>query len=134
MKSGKAMAVAGSWLQLGLIVGPAVTGVSLVGTYRAMSEATDSELPALWNEVGSAYGAYLLGVGVAFLGLILIGFALFRRGVAEPWLFHALAASGCIWLVFFPGGTVIGAAILVTIFWRRDRFESRPEGSVAGGR
>jgi len=130
MKTGKAMALAGSWLQLGLIAGPALTAAAMMRAFGATSRAGGSDPAGLSEDIGTALSATLIGMGVALVGVVLMAVAVLGCGYAERWLFRSLVASGIVWMVFFPAGTILGAAILTVTLWQRKRFAPSDTGEI----
>lgn len=119
---GKALALAGAWLQLGKILG---TGAILVGMAESFDKASQhgaADPETLAEDISSMV---LPAVGVSVLGLVgtvLLLVAFFGKEYRARWFYWFMMVYSIFALFTFPVGTVIGIICLIALSKRKEEF------------
>lgn len=128
--AGKALALAGAFLQCGPLIG-------LIGTFVGMRRAFQtlgSSGIAQPSQVAAAIDTVLIVTAAGFvlgiIGLLLFLISHFSYRYRAPWVFNFLVIYGAVLLFAFPIGTIIGIALLVFCFTHKDEFLSRKQAPV----
>ncbi len=119
---GKTLALVGAWLQLGPLLGMAVTIIGMMRAFQTMGETGVKDPSAISAAVGQVLVSTFAGLFVGLIGAVMILLAVFRSGYRAEWVFWLLIILGCLYLPAFPVGTMIGTSFLITAFMRRTEF------------
>jgi biopolymer transport protein ExbB/TolQ len=95
---GKRLAVCGSFLQLGIIVGLMSTGWALLRTLRSVQ--TDAVGPRdLAAGIAGAMTFTAIGLAISLVGIVLIALAVFVYGYRASWLFSIIWMVAVLWFI-----------------------------------
>lgn len=126
---GRALALWGAWLQVGLILGILGMVIEMIRSFRLHRESTVSA-EELAIEISAGMNLSMVGMLASLVGMILLLVALFYSKYRAPWFFWFMAIYAGLSLLAIPIGTVIGIIVLVHIILRRDEFRSGSQGVV----
>lgn len=112
-------------MQLGPFVGLAGTVVGMQRTFSALGNETISaaaDPSHLSAAIGEVLYATAAGLVIGLLGAVFILLAVQRFGCRAPWLYWVMLIAGCLHLLTFPIGTIIGILLLVVALGKRSEF------------
>lgn len=121
-KLGKALAIAGAFLQCGPLLGIAGTVLGMVGAFHNLGDTGISDPKLLSASVSVTLTATVIGMAAGALGMILLAVAIFACRYRARWLFWFLVNYSILLLAGFPIGTVIGIAVIISCVARKDQF------------
>lgn len=131
---GSAGGAKGGWVArigLALFAGPVLgmigTVIGMVRAFSTLAENSDATSEALASDISVALISMMIGIGLGFVGLILILVALLAIGNREKWFFWCSVILSIIWcLVIFPYGAIVGIPILILFIVKRAEFPAKP--------
>ena len=110
-------------MQLGPVFGMIGTSFAMVRAFEALERKDAVGDPSeLSVAVGESLIASMVGMGVSWIGAVLMLVAVFWMKYRGAWLFWVLAIVGGIYLLVFPLGTILGVVFLAVAIPKRHEF------------
>ena len=125
-KLGNRLAVIGSVLHAGPIIGIIGTTISMVRAFSAMGSEGMGDPQLLAQSIGASLITTAIGLIIGCIGLLLILVTTFGRNHKPKWLYWFLLTASFFWLLLFPVGSVIGLALLIYLLSQRKTFIGDP--------
>lgn len=116
--------MAGAYLQIGPLIGLAVTVQGVIGSFIDLGATGVSDPHVLAQRIGESLRYTAVGLSLGFIGLVLIGIALCTTSYRAPWLFRLLVLYGILWLFNFPVATMFGFGLLTYCYTHRAEFRT----------
>jgi hypothetical protein len=127
-QKGKNLARIGVLLQLGLLIGLAVTAIGMAWAFSVMAPGKPIDQHAMFTFFDVAVIASSFGVILALIGAVLILFALFSAKYRAPWFYRDLWAISVLWLIATPIGTFLGILMMIYLATHSHEFRAGPNG------
>ncbi|MCO7224124.1 hypothetical protein [Pleionea sp. CnH1-48] len=127
VKLGKVLFIIGALLQLGIFYG---TPAYIYSMYNAFQEITlngNGDSQAMANMISSSLSHLVIGVIVAFPGLVLSSLALFISSYQNKFFKAYFLVASLFWILAFPVGTVFGLIFLIIVIVKGRRNEKEVE-------
>ncbi|MCB1209561.1 MAG: MotA/TolQ/ExbB proton channel family protein [Verrucomicrobiales bacterium] len=121
-RPGHRLAQTGAWMQLGPVIGMAMTAVGMVRAFSVLQTDGGSDPSKLSSSIGLAMYTTAIGLIFSIIGAGLVLFAALKQGYRAEWLFWFLIIVGGSYLLMFPLGLIIGVPFLVTALSKRAEF------------
>jgi len=132
---GKQLAIWGTVLQSGMLVGLAGTVIGMVRAFAKLSKQGDaSTQDALARDISLALYAHAGGLLVAAVGIILLLVALWGVKYRAPWFRIALWILAVLWLFSFPIGTILAIVVMIYLSNHREEFAEHENREGLGTR
>lgn len=120
---GQALAIWGSILQLGPIAGLIGTIVGMMRAFSVLSAGGPDKDQALAESISFALWTTIAGMGISFIGLILLLIALTSTSYRSIWFRNVLWAMSILWLVSAPPiGTICGISLIWYLYTHNKEF------------
>lgn len=123
---GKHLAIWGSVLQVGNVVGPAMTAVGMIRAFSLLGEAGDVDPDYLAASIMNAVLSTAVGLVVSLVGFVLIMIALFACKYRAGWLHSVMWLVAILWIYCAPP---LGLALMVCLVVAGRRSFQPPESS-----
>lgn len=125
--AGKWLAIIGSLMQLGPLVGIACTVIGMMQAFDSLSSTgPPADSSQLSSSISMALVATVAGIGVGLIGAILLAIAIFATSFRAAWLFWTMILAGFLMLFAPPIGTAIGIALLGMALVKRRELLAKP--------
>ena len=128
---GKQLAILGTALQLGILVGLIGTIIGMLKAFSEMSNSQEMDQQTLADNIASALYYQATGLIIASIGAIILLIVLWGIKYRAPWFRIALWIISLLWLITFPAGTFLGIIVMVYLYNHHNEFA---EHSPPGGR
>ncbi len=109
---GRHLAIWGCVLQMGLVVGPAMTVAAMMRTFSLLGESGDVGPDYLATSIMNALTGTVVGLVVSLVGFVVIMIALFACKYRAGWLHSVMWLVAILWFCFAPP---LGLALMVSL-------------------
>jgi ABC-type Fe3+ transport system permease subunit len=122
-KRGRGIAIARVVLLAATLVGLIGTVVGMVGALGTLAESGQADPSKLAGDIQIAMVTTLIGSGVALVGAVLCGIALFGQGNRGKWFLRCGMTLSILNLLVVPVGTVIGIVLIIGFIVKWNEFQ-----------
>ena len=121
-ENGKKLAVWGTVLQLGFLIGLAGTVTGMIRAFAESANNGETRPEVLIKHMGLALCTAAGGVIVSLLGVVLLFIALFHIKYRSSWFKTAMWIIAVLWLLSIPVGTILGIVVMLYLSKHGDEF------------
>ena len=118
-KLGKFLSILGCILQSAIIIGIVITIFKMISAFQEINLYGTGDAKVMAEMISRALVSTVLGLAIAFPGLLINVLALSISSYASRWLFRSLILSSIFWIPVFPIGTILGIILLIMTLKKR---------------
>ena len=126
---GRTLALWGTILQSGFLIGLAGTVIGMVRAFNSMDRVSDADLAAA---ISLALHSTIVGCIMSAIGAILLLVALFGMKYRAPWFRTALWLVSAFWLLDAPYWTVPGVIVMIYLATHDKEFAQKSSPPPVG--